>query len=123
MLQPPGTSDATFTRVRMWAPRVLLAAVFIVEGADKFSHSRLWTRVFAEIGLGAWFRPFTAGVELVGAVLLLIPGRTRLGVALLCATMVGALLTHLFVVGIGPQTVIVGILLALLCVAWSGADA
>lgn len=123
MLQPPGTSDATFTRVRTWAPRVLLAAVYIFEGADKFSQSRLWTGVFSEIGLGTWFRPFTACAELVGALLLLTPGRTRLGVALLFATMIGALLTHLFVVGIGPQTVIVGILLALLCVAWSGAHA
>lgn len=123
MTPSPDTSDSAVGRVRVWAPRLLLAAVFLYAGADKLSDSRLWARVFTQIGLGGWFRPFTAAVELTGALLLVMPGRTRLGVLLLSCAMLGALVTHVLVVGVGPQTVVVVALLALLSVVWRGTHA
>ena len=72
-----------------------MAMVFLVEGADKFSNSRLWIRVFNEIGWGQWFRYFTGAVEIAGALLLLVPLTAWVGAALLMCTMLGALLVHL----------------------------
>jgi putative oxidoreductase len=100
--------------VVVWTLRILLAAIFLFEGIDKFSERRLWVRIFSEIGVGQWFRHVTGGVECIGALLLLVPRWTRAGVVLLACTMVGALLTHVFVIGTGPQTFAVGVLLALL---------
>jgi hypothetical protein len=83
---------------------------------DKFSERRLWIRVFAEIGVGQWFRYFTGIIECAGAVLLLISRTSVAGAALLACTMVGALLTHIFVIGIGPQTLVVSALFGALIV-------
>jgi putative oxidoreductase len=98
----------------LWTMRILLAAVFLYEGIDKFSERRLWLRIFDEIGFGQWFRYFTGVVEISGALMLLIPKATLVAVGLLVSTMIGALLVHVLVVGVGPQTVVVGILLLML---------
>ena len=99
----------------IWTMRILLAAVFLFEGIDKFSERRLWLRIFDEIGFGQWFRYFTGAVEISGALTLLIPKATLVAVGLLVSTMIGALLVHVLVIGVGPQTVVVGILLLMLC--------
>lgn len=96
------------------AARLLMALVFLVEGADKFSSSRLWIRVFNEIGWGQWFRYFTGVVEIVGALLLLVPQTALIGAALLICTMFGALMVHLFVMGVGRQTIAVLVLMSIL---------
>jgi len=46
----------------IWTMQILLAAVFLFEGIDKFSERRLWLRIFDEIGFGQWFRYFTGVV-------------------------------------------------------------
>ncbi len=94
--------------------QIVLAALFLYEGVDKFSERRLWLRVFDEIGFGQWFRYFTGVVEVSGAVMLLIPRTTLLAVALLLCTMIGALLVHVLVTGVGPQTIFVSIVGAIL---------
>jgi putative oxidoreductase len=99
----------------LWTMRILLAALFLYEGIDKFSERRLWLRIFDEIGFGQWFRYFTGVVEISGALTLLIPKATLVAVGLLVSTMIGALLVHVLVIGVGPQTVFVGILLLMLC--------
>jgi putative oxidoreductase len=105
----------------IWVLRVIVALFLFYEGIDKFSTSRLWATVFSRIGFGSWFRYATGAVEVVGSILLLIPRTTMLAVALLSCTMVGALLTHLFVMGVGPQSVVVTMLLgALLAIGWRG---
>jgi hypothetical protein len=55
--------------------------------------------LFDAIGLGQWFRYVTGSLEVLGAVLLLIPRLSGLGALLLVGTMLGAVATHLFVVG------------------------
>jgi putative oxidoreductase len=98
-----------------WILRLTLAAIFFYAGLEKFSDSRLWFRLFEAIGVGQWFRYFTGAVECAGAVLLLIPRTTLVATGLLACTMIGALLVHLVIVGVGPQTVAVAVLIALLC--------
>ncbi len=102
------------------AARLLMAVVFLVEGADKFSNSRLWIRVFNEIGWGKWFRYFTGAVEIAGALLLLVPLTAWVGAALLVCTMLGALTVHLFVMGVGRQTIAVVALMSILTVVAVG---
>ena len=112
--------DSTSSRSRrgdalLWTLRILLAVLFLYQGVDKFSERRLWIRMFDEIGFGQWFRYFTGVVEISGALMLLIPKTTLVAVGLLISTMIGALLVHVFVIGVGPQTVFVGLLLLMLC--------
>lgn len=113
--------DSTSSRSRrgealIWTLRILLAVLFLYQGVDKFSERRLWLRIFEEIGFGQWFRYFTGVVEVSGGLLLLIPKATFLAVGLLICTMIGALIVHVLVIGVGPQTVFVCILLLMLCI-------
>jgi uncharacterized membrane protein YphA (DoxX/SURF4 family) len=86
---------------------------------NKFGSSRLWIRLFADIGIGQWFRYFTGVVEIAGGVLLLVPRATIVAVTILACTMVGAFLAHVFITGFGPQTVAVAMLFAaLLVIGW-----
>jgi putative oxidoreductase len=97
-----------------WIVTILLALVFFSEGLAKFPESRMWLRIFDQIGFGQWFRYFTGLVEVVGAVLLLLPATRYVGAALLACTMCSALLVHAFVMGIGPPTAGVVVLLLML---------
>jgi uncharacterized membrane protein YphA (DoxX/SURF4 family) len=102
-----------------WALRLFVAAVFLFEGTDKFGSRRLWIRLFTDIGIGQWFRYATGAIEIIGGVLILIPRATTIAVAMLACTMVGAFLAHVFVIGVGPQSIIVAVLLtAILTVGW-----
>jgi putative oxidoreductase len=98
----------------MWILRIALALIFVVVGFVKIPGSihPMWVRLFERIGLGQWFRYFTALVEIVGGMLMLVPSATLVSVLLLASAMVGALLVHIFVIGIGVQTVVVLALLS-----------
>ena len=104
-------------RAGQWALRVCLALVFVAAGLDKFL-GPMWVRVFTDIGFGQWFRYFTGVVELLGGVLLLVPRATPVAVPMLVCTMAGAILVHVTVVGIGPQTIAVSVLIAALITLW-----
>lgn len=107
--------------VLAWVASIVLAVIFLSEGSAKFPESRMWVRIFDQIGFGQWFRYFTGVVEIGGAVLLLIP-RTRMwGAMVLAFTMCGALLVHVFVMGISPPTI--GVVLLLVVLVAIGLDA
>jgi putative oxidoreductase len=126
MPEPAARSRAR--KVAEWGLRLFLALVFVYAGVQKFPSApgAMWVKVFADIGLGQWFRYFTGVVEVVGGALLLVPAATILAVPLLACTMVGAIIVHVLVVGTGPQTVAVSILLTGLLAIWvmrrAGAD-
>jgi putative oxidoreductase len=104
----------------LWLLQGLLALVFLYFGASKFSsRETFWTELFARIGMGQWFRYFTGSLEVVCAVLLLIPGTAAIAAALLACTMAAAILTHLFILRDGYAAVLPGFPLAILiAVAW-----
>lgn len=79
--------------------RIILALVFFVAGVAKLAGVSEMVGIFEAIGLGQWFRLLTGAVELLGAVLLLIPGMIFVGAMALVCTMLGAIATHLFVIG------------------------
>ena len=120
VIAPPPVRRRKLLTAAIWMVRILLFAVFLFEGLDKFGSRRLWIRIFEQIGWGQWFRYFTGVVETAGAVAMVIPALTPAAVMLLGSAMTGALLTHVLVVGVGPQSVIVTVLLGLiLVVGWS----
>ena len=98
----------------VWILRVALASIFVIVGFVKIPGSihPMWVRLFERIGFGQWFRYFTALVEIVGGMLMIVPSATMVSGLFLASTMVGALLVHIFVIGVGVQTVVVGTLLS-----------
>jgi uncharacterized membrane protein YphA (DoxX/SURF4 family) len=80
-----------------WILRGGIASVFILAGAEKFGSK--WVELFRQIGAGQWLRYFTGVVEILGAVLVLIPRTVSSGLALLACTMASAALILTFVIG------------------------
>jgi putative oxidoreductase len=91
----------------VWAFQILAAAQFFLTGLDKLSDAPLMVQLFAAVGFGQWFRYFTGTVEVVSAVLLLMPSRAALGAALLAMTMIGALIAHATVLPFSPIKAII----------------
>ena len=58
--------------------------------------------LFDAIGIGQWFRYVTGLIEVGSAIALLVPSIAVFGALALVATMVGAIVTHLFIVGGSP---------------------
>ncbi len=83
----------------LWAIRGLLALVFLAAGGVKLYGIPMMVQEFEHIGLGQWFRYFTGGLEVLGALLILTPSLTGIGAVLLTCIMIGATVTHLFVIG------------------------
>jgi uncharacterized membrane protein YphA (DoxX/SURF4 family) len=83
----------------LWGLQVLLALAFLAAGGQKLLSTEPMVAMFAEIGLGQGFRWITGLLEVLAATLLLIPGLAFWGAALVACIMVGAVVTHLAVIG------------------------
>jgi len=94
-------------RIGAWTLHGILAAAFLAAGLAKLAGVPFMVDLFAQIGLGQWFRVATSVVEVTGAVALLIPGLASIGALWLGGTMVGAVATHLFVLHTSPVPAIV----------------
>ena len=101
----------TKTRVT-WGVRILLALAFGAAGISKLAGVPQMVAVFDAVGFGQWFRYLTGVVEIAGAVLILVPRTAFFGGLWLGGTMVGAVATHLLLIGGSP---IPAIVLGLLC--------
>ena len=101
-----------------WAFQILAATQFFLTGLDKLSDAPGMVQLFATVGLGQWFRYATGTIEVVGAVLLLVPRMAALGAALLALTMVGALIAHFTVLPFPPVKPII-LLVMMVFVFWA----
>jgi uncharacterized membrane protein YphA (DoxX/SURF4 family) len=99
-----------------WVLRGGIALLFASAGTEKFSDQ--WVKLFQEIGWGDWFRYFTGVVEILGAVLVLLPWTVTVGLALLAATMASAALILIFVVGRPADSVFSGGIFIALAFFW-----
>ncbi|MCU1384099.1 MAG: hypothetical protein JWL71_2796 [Acidobacteria bacterium] len=102
----------------LWTLQILTAAMFLFAGTLKLSGAPPMVEQFGVIGLGQWFRYFTGALEVASAVLLLIPATIAYGAAALAVTMVGAIVTHLFVIGGNPLVAIL-LLASTATIAWA----
>ena len=94
--------------------RALLTLVFVGAGGAKLAGAPMMVETFETIGFGQGFRYFTGLVEVAGAALLWWPNRQVFGASVLGGTMIGAVLTHWFILGPSATPAIV---LGLLCAA------
>jgi uncharacterized membrane protein YphA (DoxX/SURF4 family) len=86
----------------LWILQIAVAALFLSAGAAKLTGDPMMVQLFAAIGAGQWFRYVTGTIEVIGAILLLVPRLALFGALAIAVTMVGAIITHLFVVGGNP---------------------
>jgi putative oxidoreductase len=101
----------------LWVLQVIAAAVFLMAGGSKLAGAPMMVAMFGKLGLGQWFRYVTGGIEVFSAILLLIPRAAAIGGFLLVCTMIGAIITHTFVIGGNPAAAIV-LLLITATIAW-----
>lgn len=100
-----------------WAFQILAATQFFLTGLDKLSDAPVMVQLFAAVGFGQWFRYVTGIIEVVGAVLLLVPRVAAIGAALLALTMIGALVAHYTVLPFPPVKPII-LLVMMITVFW-----
>lgn len=100
-----------------WAFQILAATQFFLTGLDKLSDAPGMVQLFATVGFGQWFRYATGTIEVVGAVLLLVPRIAAAGAALLALTMIGALIAHFTVLPFPPVKPII-LLVMMVFVFW-----
>jgi putative oxidoreductase len=100
--------------------RILVAAAFLAAGSAKLIGAEMMVGIFDQVGVGQWFRVVTGLVEVGGAVLLFVPGRQGYGAGLLMVTMIGAMLSHIFLLGVAtmPPSVVLFIATAILTSAY-----
>lgn len=94
--------------------RALLTLAFVAAGGAKLVGVEMMVGTFDAIGVGQWFRYLTGVIEVGAALLLWVPGKQVLAAALLGATMLGAVLAHLLI--LGPSAV-PAMVLGLICAA------
>jgi putative oxidoreductase len=104
--------------IALWIVQIATAAMFLFAGSLKLAGVPVMVGLFDAIGIGQWFRYLTGSIEVVSAILLLIPSLAFFGALLLVPTMVGAVLTHLFIVGGNPAPASV-LLAAAATIAWA----
>jgi putative oxidoreductase len=80
-----------------WTLQVLLALAFVAAGSRKLLGTSDMIALFDAVGVGQWFRYVTGSLEVLGALLLIVPGKTALGAVLLACVMAGAVVVHLTV--------------------------
>lgn len=110
--------DNKFKFYGVWALKILAAAAFLMAGFSKLTGAEMMVGVFEQVGVGQWFRYVAGAIEVVGAVVLFVPGKAVFGAALLTATMIGAVITHLFVIG-GSAVPALVLLTITATIAWS----
>ncbi len=88
-----------------WILRGIAAAILLQTLFFKFSGARESIYIFQTLGIEPWGRIGSGVVELIAAVLLLVPGTVPFGAALSLATMGVAILSHLAKLGIALPAV------------------
>jgi len=83
-----------------WILRLAAAAVLFQTLFFKFTGAEESKYIFSTLGVEPWGRLGSGVVELVAAILLLVPRTTTIGALMALATMSGAILSHLVFLGI-----------------------
>jgi len=115
--QSASGSAGKLVNVVLWVLQIAAAGMFLMVGFLKLSGNVQLVGLFEAIGLGQWFRYLTGTLEVAGAFLLLIPRTSGLGALMLAGVMVGAVVTHVFIVGGSPLPAII-LLVVTGIVAW-----
>jgi len=86
--------------VASWILRLVAAGILLQTLFFKFTGAEESKYIFSTLGAEPWGRIGSGIVELIAAILLLIPSTATIGALLAAGTMSGAILSHLTVLGI-----------------------
>jgi putative oxidoreductase len=86
-----------------WVLRIVAAIIMLQTLYFKFSAAPESVYIFSQVGIEPWGRIGTGVAELIASVLLLIPATIAIGALLSIGIMLGAIVTHLFILGIEVQ--------------------
>jgi putative oxidoreductase len=98
-------ADALVTKVQWisgvsWVLQVAVAAILLQTLFFKFTGAEESKYIFSKVGAEPWGRIGSGVVELIAAALLLYPGLAAWGALLAAGVMVGAIGSHLFILGV-----------------------
>lgn len=111
--------DKTVFNVVCWLLQIALAVFMVVQSAiPLYQGGEYNIETFERIGLGQWFRHFTATVEVAGAIGLLIPPLAGLAALGLVGVMIGAITTELTVRTAAGAVLPAELLVLFALVAW-----
>lgn len=88
--------------VPLWVVQIALAGMFLMAGGSKLFGAAPMVALFDAIGIGQWFRYVTGLIEVGSAIALLVPRAAVFGALVLVPTMIGAIVTQLFIVHASP---------------------
>jgi putative oxidoreductase len=88
--------------ITLWILSGLVALAFLGVGSGQLAGTAAMVELFDKVGLGQWLRYFTGFLEVAGGIGLLIPQCAFYVAGLLVMVMLGAIITHVAVVGGSP---------------------
>lgn len=87
----------------IWIVKLIAVVILVQTLYFKFTGAEESVYIFQTLGVEPYGRIGSGVVELIASILILIPRTTLLGALLGIGTMVGAIFSHLFVLGIEVQ--------------------
>ncbi len=84
----------------IWIVKLIAAIILLQTLYFKFTGAEESVYIFSKLGIEPYGRIGSGIVELVASILILIPRTTLLGAILGFGTMIGAIISHIFVLGI-----------------------
>lgn len=87
-------------KIFTWIARIIASVILLQTLFFKFTGAEESIYIFSTLGAEPYGRIGSGIVELIAAVLILIPRTTLLGALMGCGVMAGAIFSHLFVLGI-----------------------
>lgn len=105
------------TNILKWVLRIIVAVILLQTLFFKFTGAEESIYIFKTLGIEPLGRIGSGIVELIASILILIPRTTWLGALLALGTIIGAIASHLFVLGIeihgdGGQLFILAVVVA-----------
>jgi uncharacterized membrane protein YphA (DoxX/SURF4 family) len=87
-------------KLLLWICRILVAVILLQTLYFKFSAAPESVYIFSKVGMEPYGRIATGIAELIASILILIPKTSLYGALIALGVMIGAIATHLFVLGI-----------------------
>ena len=87
----------------LWAAKGVAAVLMLQTLYFKFQAAPESVYIFTKVGIEPWGRIGTGIIELIASALILIPRTSWIGAGLGLGVMLGAIATHLFLLGIAVQ--------------------
>lgn len=84
----------------LWACRIIAAIIMLQTLYFKFSAAPESVYIFNAVGMEPYGRIATAIAELIASILILIPATSIFGAVMALGIMIGAIASHLFILGI-----------------------